>query len=172
MSQTSYTDIPAAGMAGMPVDIREAVYINRVLDVDAPFGVFVAKGSVERSAESMRPGKAKLPTLTGDQILGVVVFEQHKASRALSGVLALPAGEVASIMRQGVVWVVCEKAVNEGDPVFVRHAANGGNTQLGAVTDTDDSTFTSQLTNARFASTTTAAGLAQVELLGSINAMT
>jgi hypothetical protein len=156
----------------MPVDIREALYVNRVLDVDAPFGVFVAKGSVERDGESMRPGKCKLPTLTGDQIIGVLVFEHQQASRTLSGVLALPAGSVASIMRNGVIWVVCEKAVNEGDPVFVRHAANGGNTQLGAATDTDDSTFTSLLANARFASTTTGAGLAQVELLGSINAMT
>lgn len=171
MSQTSYQNVPDTAVAGMLIG-QGHMFISRALDVDVPFGVFVAKGSVERDATNLRPGRAKLPTLTGDQILGVVVFEQSKASRSLSGVLALPATEMASIVRQGVVWVVTEKAVNEGDPVFVRHAANGGNTQLGAATDTDDSTFTSLLAGARFAGTTSGAGLAPVELLGSINAMT
>lgn len=171
MSQTSYLNVPDTAVAGMLIG-QGHMFVSRALDVDVPFGVFVAKGSVERDATNLRPGRAKLPTLTGDQILGVVAFEQNKASRTLAGVLALPANEMASIVRQGVVWVVAEKAVNEGDPVFVRHAANGGNTQLGAATDTDDSTFTSLLANARFAGTTTGAGLAPVELLGSINAMT
>lgn len=170
--QTSYDVLPAPAMAGLIADMQNIDVISRRLDVAVPFGVFVAKGATERPAAGIDAGSAKLPTLTGDQILGVVVFEQNKPGKNLASNLALEANDVASILRQGVIWVICEKAVNEGDPVFVRHAANGGNTQLGAVTDTDDTTFTSLLANARFAATTAAAGIAPVELRGSINAMT
>ena len=171
--QITYTNgIPQGGLAGQIVDMRPSDKISRTLDVSVPFGVFVAKGARARPAVGLDCGSCKLPTLTGDQILGVVIYEHHKGSRDLAGALAVAPPDVVSIMREGVIYALAEKAVTEGGPVFVRHAASGGNTQLGAATDTDDGANTSLLAGARWAATTTAAGPAPLELKGSINAMT
>jgi hypothetical protein len=88
---------------------------------------------------------------------GVVAFSPSRSS------LTYSAGEVASLVRQGRVWVSSEDAVSEGGPVYVRMTATGDES-VGALRGTPDSTDCALLRGARWASTTSAAGLALVEL--------
>lgn len=88
---------------------------------------------------------------------GVVAFSPARSS------LTYAVGEMASLVRQGRVWVSAEDAVSEGGPVYVRMTAGDGES-VGALRGTPDSTDCALLVGARWASTTSAAGLALVEL--------
>jgi len=88
---------------------------------------------------------------------GVVAFSPARSS------LTYSAGEMASLVRQGRVWVSAEDAVSEGGPVYVRMTAGDGE-YVGALRGTPDSTDCALLQGARWATTTAAAGLALVEL--------
>jgi len=165
MSQTDYpTKMPIA-FAGMLADdqTHDTVSRTNVSGAAIPFGV-----AVERVAD----GTVQLPNASGDSIVGLTQHS-HAQRNGASGVpgAAIGNGDVCNVMRQGVMWVQTEGAVTQGGSVFVRHAANGGNTQLGALTGTDDSPFPRLLANARWLTSTTGAGLAQVELRGSIGPM-
>ena len=88
---------------------------------------------------------------------GVPVFTPSRSS------LTYAAGEVASLLRRGRIWVSAEEAVTEGGPVYVRMTATGDES-VGAFRTTPDSTDCALLRRARWASTTSAAGLALLEL--------
>lgn len=68
------------------------------------------------------------------------------------------------VMRRGYIWVAVEGAVTEEAPVFIRTAASGGNTTIGAARADADSANATLLPNAKFVTSTTAAGLAIVEV--------
>lgn len=69
------------------------------------------------------------------------------------------------VYNKGVIVVYSETAVNPSLPVFVRIGANGALTQLGDFRATADGAFTSDVSlGARWRSTTTAAGLAELSL--------
>lgn len=51
-------------------------------------------------------------------------------------------GTVAPTLTQGRIYVVPESIVTSNSPVYLRVAANGANTQLGAFTATSDTTYT------------------------------
>ena len=71
-------------------------------------------------------------------------------------------GEVVPVIRNGDVWVTSETAVKDGDPVWVRVVATGGEV-LGAVRATPDSNDCVRIKNARFTSTNSA-GLSRIDL--------
>ena len=75
-------------------------------------------------------------------------------------------GVVVEYMTFGEIVMWTEVAVSVGDPVFTRHTASGGNTIMGRVRNAADSTFTTAMTNMRFAQSTTAAGLVAVSING------
>lgn len=70
-------------------------------------------------------------------------------------------GDYADLVVEGYAAVLTEEAVSDGDPVYVRVAANGGNTQLGAVR-TDGDAATVEITIV----TTTDAAIIEAEING------
>jgi len=90
-------------------------------------------------------------------VAGVVPFTPAASS------LTPAAGTVVNLVRQGRVSVLSEDAVTEGGPVYVRMTAGDGES-VGAFRGTPDSTNCALLQGARWASTTSAAGLAVLEL--------
>jgi hypothetical protein len=71
--------------------------------------------------------------------------------------------EKLSVLKQGRVKVSAEAAVNDGDPVYVRFVATGGEVR-GALRATPDSTDCALLLGARWRSTRADAGIAVVEV--------
>jgi hypothetical protein len=68
------------------------------------------------------------------------------------------------VLRRGFIWVYTEGAVTEEGLVYARHTANGGNVDLGRCRADVDSSNAAQIPNAKFVSSTTAAGFAIVEV--------
>lgn len=73
-------------------------------------------------------------------------------------------GASLPVLRRGYIWVLTEGAVTEEGSVFARHTASGGNTVLGKVRADADSATAAQVPNAKFVTSTTAAGYAIVEV--------
>lgn len=119
-----------------------------------PYGI-----AVVRAADKT----VRLPVLTGEvtnSFEGISVRQEYREenSQGYSNLEPLP------VMRRGYIWVAVEGAVTEEGSVFVRTAASGGNTQLGAFRADADSANATLVPNAKFVTSTTAAGLAIVEI--------
>ncbi len=89
-------------------------------------------------------------------VAGIVPFDVSRTS------LTYATTEAAPLVRKGRVWVSSETAAYQGREVYVRMVAGGGES-LGANRATPDANDCAILRGARFASTTTAAGLVLVE---------
>ncbi len=68
------------------------------------------------------------------------------------------------VLRRGYIWVAVEGAVTEEGAVFVRTAASGANTTIGAARADADSASATVVPNAKFVTSTTGAGYAIVEV--------
>lgn len=115
-------------------------------------------------------GISAITTLTIADFLGVVLRQPVLETRATDSVYSmLPDPGVADyvdadsvpLMKAGDVWVYVEEAVSDGDPVYVRIASSGGNTQLGAFRNDADSASCVQVVGATFTRNASGAGLAQ-----------
>lgn len=73
-------------------------------------------------------------------------------------------GDSVEIVSRGRVWVTVEEAVSPSDDVYVRHTANGDNTQRGAFRTSSDSSNAALLAGARYLTTASANGVALVDL--------
>lgn len=93
------------------------------------------------------------------KVIGIVRYDSTREGGA-----AFVQYEDMSIIQGGRVWVNAEAAVTEGDPVYVRFVV-AGDEVYGAMRAAPDSTDCGLLHRARWASTTTGAALALVELL-------
>ncbi len=98
--------------------------------------------------------------ITGGAFRGFAMRQEYNAW----GTDLIPDKEECPVLRKGWIWIQVEGAVTKGAPVFVRTAANGGNTTLGIARADADSGNAAQVPNARFDSTTAGAGLAIVEV--------
>jgi hypothetical protein len=109
--------------------------------------------------------KAKVPTSSAEVLagLGFVIFDAAKATGD-GATVDYEAGSNVPVLNQGPIWASCEEAVTQGQTVYVRHTANGGNTVLGKVRNDGDSNTCEILVGAYFAATTTGAGPALVFL--------
>lgn len=123
---------------------------------DIPFGVAVARSGnsdIERV----------LPTSGSDEIIGVALNTFFQDNRSLSNDDGIKDDDYFTEMYEGVIWVKPEVAVQPGEPVFVRHTANGGNTQLGAFRNDADTSNAVQI-RGRWRSSALAGELAKLEL--------
>jgi hypothetical protein len=80
--------------------------------------------------------KIKLPSATGQTIVGATVFNMIRNAAYLdSGAIdGIPDGGLADILTKGDIWASCESATAApGDKVYVRHTADGAKTTLGGV---------------------------------------
>lgn len=171
MTQLTYATEFTEAQLGMLADISENNIVSRYSDNVTPFGRCVIRDAAD--------DKVKLPaaildieTATGESRLveGIVVMSQAIEDQPANtlgvadvNVPAYPANYAFSVMRKGVVWVQSEQAVSPADPVFVR-ALVSGDEKPGNFRKDADGTNAAQLKGARFASTTTGAGLVKVEI--------
>jgi hypothetical protein len=111
-----------------------------------PYGVFVR---LDSATNSVRPLSA-----TGQTLLGVTVQNNALAHTYIdSAVKGVQIDDYVDAMTHGDVFVSCETpAARPGDPVFVRHTANGGLGVIGGVANAAG-TGLDAVPQARFVST-------------------
>ena len=167
--QTSYTiNTPMAAYPGQLADggFRDVVSALAVAAA-VPYGLLVVTDTSNTADVQHRA--AKVPALATDitaagSALGVVLAQQAIAQNPAVTGPQYPQYFALPILRQGRVWVYAEEAVTDGAGCYVRFASGAGGTQAGSFRADADSTTAALLPNAKFVSTTTAAGYAQVEL--------
>jgi len=133
--QTSYTDQPGAGVAGMlafasDINLVDAVHIGE------PDGIAAGRGVVYENVDStlnhsmQRPDvAAKLPELgtTIDQFKGILVFDERMNSNS-NGIPGWADGRVGRVLRNnrsgGRIYVSCPLTVNVGDSVWMQLVAD------------------------------------------------
>jgi hypothetical protein len=162
MSVTGQTDYIIDTLNGLPGQLADLSPASKVSAVNAdvvslPAGIMVAYASSPAS------DKVILPTASigsaGGQIAGIVLHEHDVDTIGLQTEttdLIFKVGAGMTLLQKGRVYVTPEVAVVQGDPVYYRITANGGNTQVGAFTNTDDGAHTDLLKGARFESSTDA----------------
>jgi len=154
MSQTAHTQDPAVAIEGMEADTSLAKERVSALAVEAiPFGHAVA---VDGTAEN--PYTVVLPSTTGEvtdgSMLGVAVADVSIESDGGVG-SGYPIDDAVPVLRKGRVWVIAEDAVPAvGTPAFVRFAAGGGGSVLGAFRTDADTASAVAWPGARFMTTT------------------
>lgn len=99
---------------------------------------------------------------TADDIMGISRHE-HRQPLTIGGTSVYEAGSEVAILEKGVIWVMTEGAVAAGAQAFVRFAA-GSATALGGIRGDADSATCVALPGSRFASKTTGAALAKLEI--------
>lgn len=152
MAQTSYSRGPATvGFAGM-IGAPNALVFSFINDQGAniPAGVFLS-----HKAE----GTADLVAGASERLAGVAVNSFARNPNDLTSTAAITAGDSMDVLTEGFIWVRCEEAMAVNDPVYIRHTANGGNTQLGAVRNDADTTTARLCKGARVMTPSTGAGI-------------
>ena len=155
MSQLDYNDMSATpAVKGMLADIALSDKVGRNSLVAIAFGLGLVQTAVA--------GQAALPSATGFTFEGISVQTNKPTSNA-TGEAQYEIGEEITVLRKGRIWVYVETAVAVNDDVFLRHTVNGALLAGDFRTDADTARA-DQITNARFITATTAAGLAMVEI--------
>lgn len=163
--QTSVTINPSAAFAGMLADSGPEYtrsYVNDESSAEMPMGRMCKQGSTDKAALLLSAGTDV------DKLLGVVRHTHDYAKDEELGSTGIKPDVMVGVLSQGVIWVEVAEAVAPGDPVRVWHAA--GVTVAGALVGqfgkTADATKSILLApeSARWRSTASAAGLAQLEL--------
>lgn len=83
---------------------------------------------------------------SGDVLLGVIARSMIKDPANRDAPEGIADGETANICTDGVVWVRAEEAMAIGDPVYVRHTANGAGKDVLGVVRNDADTANARLT--------------------------
>ena len=127
---------------------------SRQIESDAPAGVYVHISG---------GGLCDLPGTTGEVTEGTGGVLLNLADRiANANELEYAADDYVQYLEEGVVVVITDQAVNDGDAAFVRFVAGGGE-QLGAFRKDADTADAVALPGAFFVGTYSA-GLAKVRL--------
>jgi hypothetical protein len=159
MGITNYSVTFTPGLVGGLATGSPYSVIGRLNEdsVVIPYGRAVVQGST--------PDAAILPTSTAKDFIGVCyrVYAYENAQNAQGDFGYAPDLEF-DILTKGDIWVEVEEAVAPGDAVFYRHQASGGNTTIGRFRKTADTATATQISQARWASSTTGAGLAVLTL--------
>lgn len=168
--QTSYSiNIPAVSYPGQ---IADASYFRDVISALAvaaavPYGVCVVQDTANGAGFDNLA--AKVPSTTGSittagQAYGIVLADQGRAQDPSVVLPTYPINSALPVLRSGRVWVNSETAVADGGGVFVRYAANGGLTQLGAIRADADTAHAAALPNSVFRGAYAAAGYVVAEI--------
>jgi len=147
--QTTYAENISAAKAGMIANTEPATTISRTAQDAAgvDFGLAVVQGTND--------GDCRISATSDTAILGIAV---RQVSVNPSTPNKFAQYESVAVMTKGVIWVNATKAVAAGDEVWV--TVNGA-----TFNDTDAGSGASvQIANARWDTSTTAAGLAKVRL--------
>ena len=121
---------PAAGavtIAGADGSTTITPVAAHVSSQPLPPGIAVAKGG--SGDQDLR-----LMSVTGDQILGVVLYSPQAIQEDVFGVgsnVLYGPNSIVPVMTRGAVWVMVEESVTPLSPVFVRFSPRGVNVQVG-----------------------------------------
>lgn len=126
--------------------IRDCTGINTEASAQIPVGVVVVQNKAGGFVSV--PQAAKLPTASGDTVLGIREFE-HRAPEDVGTTGILPQ-RTFPILQSGEILVVAETTITKGQRAFFRITANGGLTQLGALRGDADSGNAVELKGAYF----------------------
>lgn len=155
--QTNYQDQSVANISvkGGLADLGITNKVTRASAAVIPFGLGLALLST---------GLVAIPSAGSFEFAGIAVMK-HKAQSNADGFAQYEIGEAISVIRKGRIWVYSEVAVDPTADVYLRYTANTGPTRIpGDFLKTADSSKAQQITNARWVSTTSAAGLAILEI--------
>ena len=161
MSQTAYAVDPALafrGMLGDPNDDKFALPLANGAAAAVGFGIMVRR-DVTNPEDQFDVFSA-----TGQDPVGVLVHTHAQEDPTLADPLGVALLEPASVLRRGRIWVVVEEAVAVGDPVFFRHTAGAGGSEIGAFRNDADTASCDQITNAQWLQGSAGAGVALLEL--------
>jgi hypothetical protein len=156
MAQTVMNAGPAAGFAGMLADTDMGKRAESfAAAVAVPLGVGVCKAGSDT--------QCKLPTSAGEaaKLFGVAIHSHVEGGA--NGSDDYPIGAMVPVLSRGVAWVKVEAAVVKGDPVYVRHTADGILTQLGGWSNAAG-TGLALVAGAKFISSAAGGGLAQLQV--------
>ena len=151
------------GFAGAYSRQPDQIIDTRFAGADVPFGY-----AVKYSTGKVVPfGASDVATA----FVGVATREVKTGLTYGSDAAGYVENEPVPVMKRGRVNVKC----NVGTPalngdVYIRIAANGGNTIVGGFEATADSTYTIKLSNAKFAGAADANGIVELEIFEPINA--
>lgn len=165
MGQASWARNITAEVAGRAVDYRTQAYAdvvtgrNEIATAIFP-GRFVVKGTNDADVKIQDSGAAIGAGLYAGLAIDNENRERVQGSLATAGYLQ---NELVPVARSGRWYVETEEAVAKGEQVFVRFVAGAGGSIIGKARN-DADTASAEAVNATFAETTSAAGLAAVEL--------
>lgn len=161
--QATWSKTITQRVAGMAVDGHTQAYAvvatgkNEKATAIFP-GRFVVKGTSDTDVKIQDSGAS------GGLYIGLAVDNENRervqGSLATEGYLQYKDLPVA---KTGIWYVETEEAVAKGGTVYVRYVAGAGGSVIG-LARTDVDTASAEAIKAKFAETTTAAGLAAVEL--------
>jgi hypothetical protein len=171
MSQTSYSIEHAGAYEGGRATSGPCVAVAGLnkQGAEVKFGRFVAlvPGGSNANLTGLKPNDyVPFGLLAGgaSKILGVLIHDMAHEDTIPQGVQGVADGKMGSILKQGTIYVKAEVAMLPGDPVFVRHTANGGNTDLGLIRNDADTANAVQVTQAEVMGTRDANGLVAIRI--------
>lgn len=162
--QTSVALDPSVAIEGMVSRYSDVDALDRVAEAGINNGLLVVQGANERTC--------KAPAAAADiaKAIGITPYRATQMPGWPPGgtTTHYQAGDTIGAIRKGRVWVKVEEAVAAQDPVFVRHAANGGNTILGSFRKSADNpgggATATQLAGSVYLTAAAGGGLALVEV--------
>lgn len=164
--QTTYSFRNDRALKGMPVDTETAFDVTAYSSVDITVGLGAMYGT-----QSVDEQKVKLVAWDGTGSFAgipIIVQDQPDLADSFLSVAAtqaqtvFKAGEPITLRQKGMVWVYSETAVKPYSEVHIRKSGTG---TVGDFRASADGSNTTKLTNLRWHISTTAAGLALVEIL-------
>lgn len=158
MAQTTYNTDLAIGFEGQLQESPNRDCLSRVWEnaTSAPYGIAVARGTDPDLEVDHAPDAA------GD-ILGVL-SHSHANEVGADDLNQADQGKLVNVLHQGRVLVKVEDACTPASSVFVRVAAGGGGTQLGAFRTDADTATARAASGMRFLTSAGAGGLAVLEI--------
>lgn len=147
--QTTYSDAPSAAYSGLLIGADHEIVpmVNAEASAEMPFGA----GICRKTSSPATDQDAILPAAEGDMVWGILVHSNiYDRTYTLAdgttagelGTTGVKPGAMLNILRRGLVWVYCRKAIEVGDRLWIRAVASGGSPAefLGAPEPDDDST--------------------------------
>lgn len=166
--QTSVSNNYVAAIEGLLVEqFNGAMVRSRTLTTASSAGAYMKKGTTEELID-IPAASADVTTFTS--IGGIICYDPAKSEwPPVSGVIPttpFPAGQVATVLIRGEIWVFVEEAVSPTSTVYVRYATGTGAHFIGAFRASDPGSQAAALpTNtAQYVGTTTGAGLVKLSV--------
>lgn len=155
--QTTYDINIGVALRGMLADINDAQKVTGVLKTDggesAPAGILVSY--IDSPASDQVHFVDAALASSGGKIAGIIIHTHAADTIGLQTEttdLLFKQQSTLSLLTKGLIYVYSELDVVQGDPVYYRTVASGGNTELGGFTNADDGSNTELLKGARFQS--------------------